>query len=119
MKNWFQEYYDKVKSGEILVGRELMKTLDNLHKDLANPRYFFDLRPGSIRIDFIETFCKQTKSPFMGLPFKLTLWEKAFLKVSYGFKMADTKLRRFSEVILLISRKNGKTTIIAYATLSR
>ena len=26
MKNWFQEYYDKVKSGEILVGRELMKT---------------------------------------------------------------------------------------------
>ena len=99
MNNYFLEYYEKVKSGEILVGKELRKTLDNLHKDLANPRYFFDLRPGSIRIDFIETFCKHTKSPFSGQPFKLTLWEKAFLQVSYGFKMSDTKLRRFNEVI--------------------
>ena len=113
MKNYFLEYYEKVKRGEILVGKELMKTLDNLYKDLANPRYFFDLKPGSIRIDFIETFCKHTKSPFTGLPFKLTLWEKAFLQVSYGFKMSDTKLRRFNEVILLIARKNGKTTFIA------
>ena len=78
MKNYFLEYYEKVKSGEILVGKELMKTLDNLYKDLANPRYFFDLKPGSIRIDF-----------------------------------SDTKLRRFNEVILLIARKNGKTTFIA------
>ena len=54
MNNYFLQYYDKVKSGEILVGKELMKTLDNLFKDLANPRYFFDLRPGSIRIDFIH-----------------------------------------------------------------
>ena len=113
MKNYFLEYYEKVKNGEILVGKELMKTLDNLYKDLANSRYFFDLKPGSIRIDFIETFCKHTKSPFTGLPFKLTLWEKAFLQVSYGFMMSDTKLRRFNEVILLIARKNGKTTFIA------
>ena len=113
MTNWFLEYYGKAKSGEILVGKELMKTLERLHDDLSNPRYTFDLRPGSIRIDFIETFCKHTKSPFTGMPFKLTLWEKAFLQVSYGFKMADTKLRRFNEVILLIARKNGKTTFIA------
>ena len=113
MNNYFSEYYEKVKSGEILVGKELRKTLDNLYKGLANPRYFFDLRPGSIRINFIETFCKHNKSPFTGQPFKLTLWEKAFLQVSYGFKMSDTKLRRFNEVILLIARKNGKTTFIA------
>ena len=113
MTNWFLEYYGKAKSGEILVGKELMKTLERLHDDLSNPRYTFDLRPGSIRIDFIETFCKHTKSPFTGMPFKLTLWEKAFLQVSYGFKMADTGLRRFNEVVLLIARKNGKTTFVA------
>lgn len=113
MTNWFLEYYGKAKSGEILVGKELMKTLERLHDDLSNPRYTFDLRPGSIRIDFIETFCRHTKSPFTGQPFKLTLWEKAFLQVSYGFKMADTGLRRFNEVVLLIARKNGKTTFVA------
>ena len=113
MTNWFLEYYGKAKSGEILVGKELMKTLERLHDDLSNPRYTFDLRSGSIRIDFIETFCRHTKSPFTGQPFKLTLWEKAFLQVSYGFKMADTGLRRFNEVVLLIARKNGKTTFVA------
>ena len=35
------------------------------------------------------------------------------LQVAYGFKMADTGLRRFNEVILLIARKNGKTTFVA------
>ena len=113
MNNYLLEYYDKIRNGEIIVGKELRTMLDRLYVDLSNPRYYFDLKPGSIRIDFIETFCKHTKSPFTGLPFKLTLWEKAFLQVSYGFKMSDTKLRRFNEVILLIARKNGKTTFIA------
>ena len=31
MNNYFLEYYEKVKSGEILVGKELRKTLDNLY----------------------------------------------------------------------------------------
>lgn len=66
---------------------------------------FFDLNPGSIRIEFIETFCRHTKSPFAGRPFKLTLWEKAFLQVSYGFNFADTKLRRFNKVALLMLKK--------------
>ena len=113
MTNWFLEYYGKAKSGEILVGKELMKTLERLHDDLSNPRYTFDLRPGSIRIDFTETFCRHTKSPCTGQPFKLPLREKALLQVSSGFKMADTGLRRFNEVVLLIARKNGKTTFVA------
>ena len=34
MNNYFLEYYEKVKNGEILVGKELMKTLDNYIKTL-------------------------------------------------------------------------------------
>jgi phage terminase large subunit-like protein len=47
------------------------------------------------------------------MPFILELWEKALLQTAYGFKMADSGLRRFNEVILLIARKNGKTTFVA------
>jgi phage terminase large subunit-like protein len=82
-------------------------------KDLDNPRYIFDERPGNIRINFIEKFCRHTKSPFNGEPFILELWEKALLQVSYGFKIKDTGLRRFNEVVLLVARKNGKTTFVA------
>ena len=47
------------------------------------------------------------------MPFILELWEKVIIQVAYGFKMADTGLRRFNEVILLVARKNGKTTFVA------
>jgi phage terminase large subunit-like protein len=111
--NYLKEYYRQIQEGEILVGKELLTVLEGLIDDLNNPRYIFDEKPGKIRIDFIETFCKHTKSPFNGEPFILELWEKAVLQAAYGFKMADTNLRRFNEVLLLIARKNGKTTFIA------
>ena len=111
--NYLIEYYQKVMSNEILVGEELKTMLKRLMDDLVDPRFEFDEKPGNLRIDFIETFCKHTKSPFNGQPFILELWEKALIQTAYGFKMKETELRRFNEVILLIARKNGKTTFIA------
>lgn len=111
--NYLIEYYNQVNSSEIVVGHELKLVLDQLIQDLDNPRYFYDEKPGNIRIEFIEIFCKHTKSPFNGMPFVLELWEKALIQVAYGFKMADSKLRRFNEVVLLVARKNGKTIFIA------
>ncbi|MBU1094292.1 MAG: terminase large subunit [Firmicutes bacterium] len=111
--NYLIEYHRQIEDGSILVGEELKKQLDLLIQDLKNPRYVFDEAPGNLRIDFIETFCKHTKSPFNGQSFLLELWEKAIIQVAYGFKLKDSGLRRFNEVILLIARKNGKTTFIA------
>jgi phage terminase large subunit-like protein len=111
--NYLIEYYQKVMSNEILVGEELKTILRRLMDDLVDPRFDFDEKPGNLRIDFIETFCKHTKSPFNGQPFILELWEKALIQTAYGFKMKETGLRRFNEVILLVARKNGKTTFIA------
>jgi len=111
--NYLIEYHNEIVTGNIIVGEELRKELDQLIKDLDNPRYYFDEKPGNLRIDFIETFCKHTKSPFNGKLFILELWEKALIQTAYGFKISDSKLRRFNEVILLIARKNGKTTFVA------
>lgn len=116
--NYLLEYYEKVKNKEINVGKELLTTLESLINDLDNPKYIYDTRPGNLRIEFIETFCKHTKSPFNGMPFVLELWEKAILQVSYGFKYKETGLRRFNEVVLLVARKNGKTTFIAAIDLA-
>jgi len=97
--NYLIEYYQKVMSNEILVGEELKTMLQRLIDDLDNPRFEFDEKPGNLRIDFIQTFCKHTKSPFNGQPFILELWEKALIQTAYGFKMKETRLRRFNEVI--------------------
>ena len=111
--SYLLDYYNEIQKGNIVVGKELFTVIESLIADMDNPRYIFDEKPGNIRIEFIETFCKHTKSPFNGQPFLLELWEKAVLQAAYGFKMADTNLRRFNEVLLLIARKNGKTTFIA------
>ena len=111
--SFFLSYLDEINSGRIIAGQELKSVLNGLKRDLHNPRYFYDEKPGQLRIEFIEKFCKHTKSPFNGQPFLLELWEKAFLEVAYGFKMSETGLRRFNEALLLIARKNGKTTFIA------
>ncbi len=111
--NYLLEYQCQIEQGNILVGEELKKQISILIRDLDDPRYAFDENPGNLRIDFIQTFCKHTKSPFNGKPFILDLWEKAIIQTAYGFKMKETGLRRFNEVILLIARKNGKTTFVA------
>lgn len=113
MANYLLEYYNEIQNGNIVVGEELKTVLDGLVKDLDDDRFIFDEKPGQLRIEFIETFCKHTKSPFNGQPFILELWEKAILQVAYGFKYKDSNLRRFNEVLLLIARKNGKTTFVA------
>ena len=63
-----------------------------------------------------------TKSPFYGKPMTLLLWQKALIEVAYSFKIQniDTSewVDRFQEILLLISRKNGKTELIAALELA-
>lgn len=111
--SYLLEYYNAIKSGEIVAGRELIQTLENCINDLDNLDYTYDTHDANFRIMFIERFCKHTKSPFNGKPFILDLWQKAFIEVFYSFKWTETNLRRFKKLILLVARKNGKSTICA------
>lgn len=106
---FLEEYYRKCKSGEILVGRELMLELNKLMEDMADDRYIYDSTDADLRIDFMENCVRLTKSPFYNKPMVLMLWQKAFISAVYSFKMADTGLRRFKKVLLLIARKNTKS----------
>ena len=117
-KSYLLEYHSKIKAGEIVAGRELIQQLENLIADLDSPEFIYDTRDAEFRITFIEHFCKHTKSPFYGKPFKLELWEKALIEAFYSFKWKDTGLRRFKKLILLIARKNGKSTICAALALT-
>lgn len=106
------EYYDKCKSGEILIGQELMSQLDMLMDDLGNPLYRFDPTEAHKRIKFIENECRHSISPFAGKPFILELWQKALMEALYGFYMEieGRWLRRFTELLLVVGRKNGKSS---------
>lgn len=117
-KSWLIQYINAINKGEIIVGNELWTELNNLLEDLKDERFYYDCSDSDLRIEFIENFCKHTKSPFNGKPFILEIWEKAVIEAFYSFKWKDTKLRRFKKLILLIARKNGKSTLCAALCLS-
>jgi len=138
--SYMLEYYNRAKAGEIatrgpiadmesvrariekgeliILGRELLTQLDNLIEDLDNPDYYYDTHDAELRIEFIENFCKHTKSPFYGKPFILELWEKAVIEAFYSFKDSKTGQRRFKKCIMLIARKSGKSTLMAGLALT-
>ena len=116
--SYLLEYREAIKTGLIVVGREMQQTLDNLLVDLDNTDWYYDTTQADKRIAFIERYCKHTKAPFFRHPFKLMLWEKAFIEAFYSFKWTQTGLRRFKRAVLLIARKNGKSTFCAALALS-
>ena len=106
---YLEEYYKQIMTGEIIAGQEMKDELSKLMKDLNDPRYVYDTTDADLRMDFMENCIKLTKSPFYGKPMILMLWQKAFISVTYGFKMAEDLTDRFRRIILLISRKNTKS----------
>ena len=107
---YLEEYHEKIKAGEILVGQEMTIELDNLIEDMQGDEYNYDTSKADDRIDFIENCVRLTKSPFYGKPMELMLFQKAFISALYGFKMKDGN-DRFKKAIFLIARKNGKSEL--------
>lgn len=110
---YLEEYHELIETGQVVAGYWIKKEIQNLVDDLDNPDYIYDTTEAHKRIKFMETMCLQSKAPYYGKPLVLMPFQKAFIEAMYSFKMADTKLRRFTEVLQEIARKNGKTTLSA------
>jgi phage terminase large subunit-like protein len=120
--SYLLQYREAIEKGEILAGREMIDELDQLIEDLEDNQYKYDTAKAHLVILFIENCVKLTKSPFYGKPMKLLLWQKALIEVAYSFKIKslDTGewVDRFQEILLLITRKAGKTELIAALELA-
>ena len=110
---YLEEYYGLIKRGEVVTGYWVRKAVENLIDDMQNPDYVYDTTEAHKRIKFMETCCLQSKQPYYMQPIKLMPWQKAWWEAVYSFRMADTGFRRFTEGLLEIARKNGKTTMYA------
>ena len=122
MSDYFAQYLEEIEAGRILVGRELKTELDQLNADRNDERYRYDTAEAEKRIRFIENECKLYEAPWAGKPFRLLLWQKAFIEVLYSFMIFDNDIekwiRRFKDVLLMVARKNGKTPLVAALCLA-
>lgn len=114
---YLEEYGTAVLDGKEVAGEKIRREYDKLLNDLAHQsgRWHFDVNLATRPIKFIETFCKQSKGA-LGSPIKLDLFQKAMLQAAYGF-VDDEDLRRYQEILDIIGRKNGKTTLLSGISL--
>lgn len=108
-----EQYAEMIRNKEVTVGHWIKKEIRNLIRDLEDPRYIYDTTEAEKRFRFEETLCLQSKQPYYMQPIELMPWQKAFWEALYSFKRAETGQRRFTEALLEIARKNGKSTMLA------
>ena len=113
MISYLEEYHNAIKNGDVVVGHWIKQEIRNLINDLNDPAYVYDTAEAHKRFKFQESLCLQSKAPYYMKPIQLMLWQKAFFEALYSFKMSDTGRRRFTECLLEVARKNGKSTLFA------
>jgi phage terminase large subunit-like protein len=114
MTNTFLEEYKYLIDGRhVIAGYWIRKEIQNLYEDLQDGRFIYDTTEAHKRIKFMQTCCLQSKQPYYMKPLELMPFQTAWWEAVYSFKMADTGLRRFTDGLLEIARKNGKSTMFA------
>ena len=117
MMSFLEQYQQAIHDGRVVVCERFRLWIDHLVEDTKTPTYDYRTKEPHIRIRWIERFCIQSKGEYYGKRVVLSLWQKAFVEVLYGFKRRETGLRRFTEAFLMIGRKNGKSTLMACLAL--
>ena len=112
--NYIWAYYQGIKNGTFLVGRFIRLVYEYLVKGLQENQFFYDAVKANDAIEWIETHCFHTEGPKAPGRLSLELWQKAFYAAVFGIVDANGD-RQFREVLLLVSRKQGKSAMGASA----
>lgn len=112
--NWPREYLSAIRSGAEVVSNKVNKVYEREVAWMDNPpdgfAFSFDEDEGQRPIDFIETFCKNSKGKWGKQPIVLDLFQRAKIQLTFGWLEKDTNKRRFREVVDIRGRKCGKST---------
>lgn len=112
--NWAKEYLKAIHNGEEIVSQKVKMVYEREVEWMDNPPedfpFYFDEEVGQRPIDFIEKFCKHSKSSFARKPVKLELFQKAKIQLIFGWLEKDSGFRRITEVVDIRGRKCGKST---------
>lgn len=101
---------------EVVVSMKIYKTYKhNVENIIHNKesKWEYNHEKASHAIEFIERFCKHSKGNMAGKPFILELWQKALVALMFGIVDKIDGSRKYQEVLLIVARKNGKSTLSA------
>ena len=114
-------YCAGVLDGSIVAGDDVINAVKRYESDLGRDDLTFDPSEPTAVLSIIEgKFCHRQGerldgTPLMGTPLTFEPWEVFIVWCLFGFRWKDTGLVRYTEAIIEVARKNGKTLLIAFA----
>lgn len=108
--NYIWQYYQGIINGKYLVGKYISLLYEYLVNGLQNKRFFYDGKKAADAIEWIETHCFHTEGPLAPGPLVLEVWQKALISAIFGI-VDESGHRQFREILLLVSRKAGKSAL--------
>lgn len=107
------EYYNKIESGEITADEKIHDVYEEVVRIINDPMSEWEYSPerANHALEFIENYCKHSKGKLGGKPFIMELWQKALVAATFGMIHKIDLTRKYKEVILIVARKNGKSTL--------
>lgn len=112
-----EKYCREVTKGKVVAGKKIHALCTRLLDEIAvgdsgKGRWVYDREKANRAVDFIEKFC-YIPSGRIGQPFKLEPYEKAIVQAIFGFVDRKTGLRKHTEALVIVARKNGKSSLAA------
>lgn len=114
-----EQYAADVRSGKITACHWVQRAVERYYNDLDNALdkgWVFSRQHAERAINFIEKL-RHVKGKWAGQYLKLEGWQVFILWNLFGWLMAGTMKRRFTEAYVEIARKNGKSTFAAAIAL--
>ena len=81
-------------------------------------QYYFCEETFNNYVEIIESCCFHNKGELAGKPLKLEKWQKDIIAAIFALKRKDNNKRRYSEAMLYVPRKNGKSLFAASIILA-
>lgn len=97
------------------VSTKVYKVYKELVRIINDPtsEWEYDSAKANHAIEFVENYCRHSKGKMGGKPFILELWQKALVAAAFGMVHKIDCTRKYQEVMLVVARKNGKSTLAA------
>ena len=114
---FLESYAEAVLSRSVPAGQELKAVLRSLMADMDGDEWLYDTTEADRRMAFMEGCVRMVKAPYYGKPMRLMAWQKAFISAVYGFRTPEG-MPRFQRALLLVSRKNGKSSLCSALLLT-
>lgn len=114
-KHRAEQYAEDVRSGKIVACHWVKQAVERYYSDLdqaLDKGWVFSRKHAERAINFIEHL-RHVKGRWAGEYLKLEPWQCFIVWNIFGWLMAGTMTRRYTEAYVELARKNGKSTLAA------